>query len=59
MTCSMVIATHWQLLQVHPLATQAEVQMTVGSVWVSCTKTCDPEDQISAGLLTGCDSVAV
>lgn len=61
MTCSMVIATHQQLLQVHPLAIWAVSSLNdfIGSIWVTCSETHNPENQISAGLLTGCDSVSV
>ena len=60
MTCSMVVTTHRQLLQVHPLATQAVSHPNdfIRSVGVTCSETCDPENEINAGLLMVCDLVA-
>lgn len=57
----MVTTTHWQLLQVHPLATQAVSNPNdfISSLWMTCSETCDPENQIHTELLTGCDSLAV
>lgn len=50
-----------QLLQVHPLATQAVPSPNdfTGSLWVTCSETCDPGNQANAGLLTGGDLRAV
>lgn len=57
----MDITIPWQLLQVHSLATQAVPSPNdfTGSLWATCSETCDPGNQANAGLLTGGDLRAV